>query len=182
VNVVSSRGFTLEGYVQTSHGTVDTKVVQSIEFNNSQRYQVKNDGSIYYQTVAQTTTISSSTTTQDNNGVRFDSKQFSWPLTLNYDFTCHKNGSFQQFTGINQGFTKNVLVTLNGAPTFSSTFSDTVAPTDMLIGNAAGQVSPNGQTNSETYQYSDSTGACWNQTVRAQGGALIVVQGGSCQN
>jgi len=182
VSVVSNRGFTIEGYIQTSHGTVDTKVVQAIDFNNAQRYVVKNDGSIYDQTVDQTTTISSSTTTQDDNGVKVDSKQFSWPLTLNYDFNGHKNGAFQQLTRINQGFTSNVLVTLNGAPTYSSSFSDTVVPTDMLIGNAAGQVSPNGQTNSETYQYSDSTGACWNQTVRAQGGTLIVVQGGSCQN
>ena len=182
VNVVSNRGFTIEGYVQTSHGTVYTKVVQAIDFNNAQRYVVKNDGSIYDQTVDQTTTISSSTTTQDNNGVKVDSKQFSWPLTLNYDFNGHKNGAFQQLTRINQGFTRNVLVTLNGTPTYSSSFSDTVVPTDMLIGNGGGQVSPNDQTNSETYQYSDSTGACWNETVRAQGGTLIVLQGGSCQN
>jgi len=182
VNVVSNRGFTIEGYVQTSHGTVDTKVVQAINFTNAQRYLVKNDGSIYDQTVDQTTTISSSTTTQDDNGVKIDSKQFSWPLTFNYDFTGHKNGAFQQLTRINQGFTKNVLVTLNGAPTYSSSFSDTVVPTDMLVGSANGQVSPKGQTNSETYQYSDSTGACWNETVRAQGGTLIGVQGGSCEN
>src|SRR6516165_10699577 len=66
VSVVSNRGFTIEGYIQTSHGTVDTKVVQAIDFNNAQRYVVKNDGSIYDQTVDQTTTISSSTTTQDD--------------------------------------------------------------------------------------------------------------------
>ena len=182
VNVGSSRGFTVEGVVQTSHGTVDTKVVQSIDFNNGQRYRVNGDGSIYDQTVAQTTTISSSTTTQDSNGVTVESRQYSWPLSMNYDFTGHKNGSFQQHTQINQGLTKSTLVTLNGVPTFSSNFSDSVAPNDMLIGDKNGNVTPNGQTNSETYQYSDSTGACWNETVRAQGGALKVVQGGSCQN
>ena len=43
VNVVSNRGFTVEGYVQTSRGTVDTKVVQAIDFSNAQRHLVKND-------------------------------------------------------------------------------------------------------------------------------------------
>jgi hypothetical protein len=182
VNVVSNRGFTIEGYVQTSHGTVNTKVVESVEFSNAQRYLVKNDGSIYDQTVDQTTTIASSTTSQDSDGVKVESKQFSWPLTLNYDFNGHKNGAYQQLTRINQGFNKNVLVTLNGATTYSSSFSDAVAPSDMLLVNAGGQAGPNGQTNSETYQYSDSTGACWDETVRAQGGILKVVQGGNCQS
>lgn len=182
VGVDSNRGFTVEGFVQTSHGTVDTKVVQSIDFSNDQRYRVNGDGSIYDQTVDQTTSISSSTTTQDDNGVRVDSKQFNWPLSLNYDFTGHKNGSFQQHTQIRQGFTKSVLVTLNGTPTYSSSFSDAVAPNDMLIVDKNGNVSANGQTNSENYQYSNSEGACWNETVRAQGGTLKVVQGGSCQN
>jgi hypothetical protein len=182
VSVTSNRGFTVEGYVQTSHGTVDTKVVQSVDFSNAQRYLVKTDGSIYDQTINQLTSISSSTTTQDSNGITVDSKQFSWPLTLNYDFNGHKNGSYQQFTQINQGFTKSVLETLNGTPTYSSSFSDMVAPTDMLMVDSSGNASPHGQTNSETYQYSNSNGACWNETVRAQGGTLKVVQGGDCQS
>lgn len=182
VNVSSNRGFTVEGFVQTSHGTVDTKVVQSINFNNGQRYRVNADGSIYDQTIAQTTSISSATTTQNSNGTTVKSEQYAWPLSMNYDFTGHKNGSFQQFTQIHQGFNKSVLVTLNGVPTYSSSFSDAVAPTDMLMVDKNGNVSANGQTNSETYQYSNSNGACWNETVRAQGGALKVIQGGSCQN
>jgi len=180
VSVVSNRGFTTEGYVQTSHGLVDTKVVQSIDFSNGQRYVVKDNGFIYDQTVDQGTTISSVTTTQAGSNVTVDSKQFSWPVSLNYNFTGHKSGAFQQFSQINQGFTKNVLVELNGNPTYSSVFSDVVAPTDLLAVDSSGNASPHGQTNSETYQYSDSTGACWNETIRAQGGALNVVQGGSC--
>ena len=87
--MTSSRGFTLEGYVNTSHGTVDTKVVQSIDFSNAQKYYVHLDGSVYDQYVGQTTTISSVTTTQDSGNILTNNKQYSWPLTLSYAFTAN---------------------------------------------------------------------------------------------
>ena len=33
--------------------------------------------------------------------------------------------------------------------------------------DASGTATTTGQANSETYQYSNSNGACWNETVRA---------------
>ena len=82
LSVTSNRGFTTEGYVQTSHGSVDTKVVQSIDFSNGQRYYVTFDGSVYDQAVLQSTTISSATTTNSGGAITTNSKQFSWPLSL----------------------------------------------------------------------------------------------------
>jgi hypothetical protein len=180
LSVTSNRGFTVEGFVNTSHGMVDTKVVQSIDFTNAQKYYVRNDGSIFDQYVGQNTTISSATTTQDSGNVTTNSKQYSWPLTLSYGFTGHPDGSFQQFSQISQGFTKNVLVKVNGTATYSSSFSDAVNPTDTLVVDPSGNSSAHGQANSETYQYNNSNGACWNQTVRAAGGVLTSVSGGSC--
>jgi hypothetical protein len=182
LSVASNRGFTVEGNVQTSHGMVDTKVVQSIDFMNAQKYYVRTDGSVYDQYVGQSTTISSATTTTNGNNVTTDSKQLSWPLTLSYDFKANPDGSYQQFSQIHQGFTKNVLVKLNGTPTYSSSFSDAVAPTDTLLVDASGNATPRGQASSESYQYSNSLGACWNETIHASGGVLTSVQGGSCQH
>lgn len=182
LSVTSNRGFTVEGNVQTSHGMVDTKVVLSIDFTNGQKYYVRTDGSIYDQYVGQTTTISSATTTTSGSNVTTDTKQFSWPLTLSYDFKANPDGSYQQFSQIHQGFTKSVLVKLNGTPTYSSSFSDAVAPTDTLVVDASGNATPQGQASSETYQYSNSLGACWSETIHAAGGVLTSVQGGSCQH
>jgi hypothetical protein len=182
LSLTSNRGFTVEGNVQTSHGSVDTKVVQSIDFNNAQKYYVRTDGSIYDQFVGQTTTISSVTTTTNGNNVTTDSKQFSWPLALSYDFKANPDGSYQQFSVLHQGFTKDVLVKLNGRPQYSSSFSDAVSPTDTLLVDSSGNSSTRGQASSETYQYSNSQGACWNETIRAAGGVLTSVQGGSCQH
>jgi hypothetical protein len=180
VSVSSSRGFTLEGYVQTSHGNVDTKVVQSIDFSNWQKYNVAVDGSVYDQSVKQITSIVSATTTKQSGKTISSYKQFAWPLNLSYDFTANPDGSFQQTTNLQQSFQSSELTTLNGFPTYFNTFFDAVSPTDTLMVDASGNATTAGQANSENYQYYDSTGACWNQTVKAAAGALTSVKGGNC--
>ena len=180
LSVTSNRGFTVEGYVNTSHGRVDTTVVQSIEFSNWQRYYVHEDGTVDDQDVIQNTNISSSTTTQAGSNITTDLKQFSWPLTLSYTFNFNPDGSYQQNTRITQGFQKSTLVELNRRPTYYSTFDDAVAPTDNLYVDTNGNAYPSDQKNSETYQYSNSDGACWNETIRAAAGVLTSLRGGNC--
>jgi len=180
LSVDVDRGFTVEGFVNTSHGTVDTKVVQSIDFSNAQKYYVVLDGTVYDQVIQQNTSISSSTTTMSGGNVTTNATQFSWPLNLSYSFSVNSDGSYQQYTTLTQGFQKNLLVELNGNPTYSSTFSDAVAPTDYLQVDASGNATATHQANSETYQYNNSNGACWNETVKAAAGVLTSVQGGSC--
>ena len=176
----STRGFTTEGYVNTSHGTVDTKVVQSIDFNNGQGYYVLQDGSVDNQFVGLIDNISSVTTTTAGSNVTTNNTQYSWPLGLRYAYTANPDGSWVQSTQIHQSYSKNVLVELNGSPTYSESFSDAVSPTDTLSVDASGNYTLSNQTNSETYQYSNSNGACWNQTLTASAGDITSVNGGSC--
>ncbi len=181
VSVISFRGFTLEGYVQTSHGKVDTKIVQSIDFSNRQKYNVAVDGSVYDQGIQQMTSISSATTTTQGGNTIGNYKQFFWPLNLGYDFTANPDGSYQQTTKLQQGFQSNQLSTLNGAPTYNQTFLDAVSPTDTLMVDASGNVTTSGQANAENYRYYDSTGACWNQVIKAAAGVLTSTNGGNCR-
>lgn len=180
VSVNSNRGFTTEGYVQTSHGRVDTKVVQSIDFRNWQRYYVTTNGLIYDQTVHQGTSISSATTTRDQRNSTTRNTQFAWPLDLTYNYTANADGSYQQSSQINQEFDKNSLVLVNRWPVYFSSFSDAVSPTDTLSVDANGNVTTTGQANDEQYQYSNSNGACWNERIRAAAGVLTSVHGGNC--
>ena len=180
VSVSSTRGFTVEGYVQTSHGKVDTKVVQSIDFSNWQKYNVAIDGSVYDQDVKQVTNIASSTTTKQSGKTISSYRQFFWPLNLSYDFTANADGSYQQTTNLQQSFQSGELDTLNGFPTYFNTFVDAVSPTDTLMVDAQGNATTSGQANSENYQYYDSTGACWNETIKAAAGVLTSVKGGKC--
>jgi len=73
-----------------------------------------------------------------------------------------------------------VRVKLNGKRSYSSSYSDEVTPTDTLIVDANGNVTTQGQANTETYQYSNSNGACWNERIRAAAGVLTSIHGGSC--
>jgi Peptide N-acetyl-beta-D-glucosaminyl asparaginase amidase A len=180
VSVTSTRGFTLEGYVQTSHGKVDTTVVQSIDFSNWQKYNVAIDGSVYDQTVVQTTNIASSTTTKQNGQTTNSYQQFFWPLNLSYAFTLNADGSYQQTTNLQQAFQSGALTTLNGFPTYFNTFFDAVSPTDTLMVDSSGNATTSGQANTENYQYYDSTGACWNETIKAAAGVLTSDKGGKC--
>lgn len=79
-----------------------------------------------------------------------------------------------------QSFQDGELTALNGFPIYFSTFSDSVAPTDTLMVDASGNVTTQGQANSESYQYYDSVGGCWNETVKAAAGVLSSVNGGGC--
>ena len=176
----SSRGFTVEGYVNTSHGLVDTKVVQSIDFNNGQRYYVLQDFTVDNQWIGQITNISSATTTTAGSNITTNSTQYSWPMGIRFAYTQNPDGSWVQSTAINQSFSKSVLVELNGTPTYSSSFLDEVSPTDTLNVDSSGNFTTSNQKNSETYQYSNSLGACWNQTLKASAGLITSVQGGSC--
>jgi hypothetical protein len=180
VSVTSNRGFTTEGYVQTSHGRVDTSVVQSIDFSNWQRYYVTTNGLIYDQTVHQNTSISSSTTTRDQRNFTTRNTQFSWPLDLTYDYTGNADGSYQQSSRIDQEFDKSSLLRVNRRPVYFSSFSDEVSPRDTLSVDANGNVTTHGQANNEEYQYSNSNGSCWNERIRAEGGTLTSVHGGNC--
>ncbi len=181
LSVTSNRGFVVDGFVNTSHGTVDTRVVQSIDFNNLQKYYLTTDGSVYDQVVVQTTSISSATTTTAGGNVTTETKQYSWPLNLAYAFNANLlDGSYQQFSTLTQAFDKSELVDVNGTPTYSSTFHDAVTPKDNLMVDASGNSSSSLQSSSETYQYSNTNGACWNQTIQAASGVLTSVQGGSC--
>ena len=50
----------------------------------------------------------------------------------------------QQYSQLKQGFSKSELVELNGTPTYSSTYSDAVSPTDTLFVDASGNATTHG--------------------------------------
>jgi hypothetical protein len=103
-------------------------------------------------------------------------------VQLDYTFNFNSDGSYQLNTRLHQIFNKNVLVQVNQRPTYSSTFSDMVMPTDNLYVDPNGNAHPTNQANKEVYEYQNSNGACWNETVQAAAGVLTAVHGGSCQH
>jgi hypothetical protein len=172
LSVSSNRGFALSGYVNTSHGKIQTDVAQSITFSNAQSYNVYIDGTVYHQTVQQTTGLAALTTTRSAAGVRLDSRLNTWPMTLKYDYNAYNDGSQKQVTSITQGVSENQLTTQNGWPVWFSSMNVSENPGDTLLIDPNGVATPTNQTNSERFTYVDSNLTCWDRTVKAGGGTL----------
>jgi len=178
VSVSSNRGFVVSGYVNTSHGKVQTDVAQSIGFSNAQTYNVYIDGSVYDQTVKQNTSIAAQTSTKSSAGLQLDTRLNVWPLTLSYAYNLYSDNSQKQVTSIVQGLSENQLTTLNGWPISFSSMNVSENPGDTLLIDPSGVATPTNQTNSEHFTYVDSNLACWDRIVKANSGTLTSYKDG----
>lgn len=176
VTVTSSRSFRVAGFVQTSHGRVDTRVEQNIQFSNSQNFNITNTE--FIQNVTQDTTIASVTKTQGNGeGVTVDN--FEWPLQLDFAFVVNPDGSGFQTTTIQQAYKNKKVVTQNGGPAFSSSVSNSVSPSDTLLFDSSFNITGSqNQANTQQYVSRDSSGACFSRTITAAGGVLTGITDG----
>jgi len=178
LSVSSNRGFLVSGYVNTSHGKVQTDIAQSITFSNAQTYNVYIDGSVYDQTIKQNTSIAAQTTTKSSAGLRLDYQLNAWPLTLSYAYNAYSDNSQKQVASITQGLSENHLTTRNGWPIYFSTMDVSENPSDTLLIDPNGVATPTNQTNTEHFTYFDSNRTCWDRTVKANGGVLTSYKDG----
>ena len=182
VTVTSSRQFTVAGFVNTSHGTVRTNVVQSINFSNIQTFNITN--TLFAQNITQQTNISSETKTQGGgDNPRAFQQSFNWPLNLNFSFIVNPDGSGSQTTTIKQQYLSSESGHGGpGADSFRS-ISNTVTPSDTLLFDASFNITGNtGQQSAQTYFSHETTGGCFSRTITADTGVLTsVADGNGCQ-
>jgi hypothetical protein len=176
VTVTSSRSFRVAGFAQTSHGRVDTRVEQNIQFSNSQNFNITNTE--FIQKVTQDTTIASVIKTQ-GNGESVTVDNFEWPLQLDFAFVVNPDGSGFQTTTIQQSYKNKKVVTQNGGPVFSSSVSNSVSPSDTLLFDSSFNITGSqNQANTQQYVSRDSSGACFSRTITASGGVLTGITDG----
>lgn len=176
VTVTSSRAFEIEGFVQTSHGKVDTRLEQNIQFSNSQNFTVTN--SDFIQDVTQDTTISSVTKTQ-GNGESVTVDNFDWPLQLDFAFVVNPDGSGSQATTIQQAYNNKTVVTNSGGQASFSSVSNSVSPSDTLLFDSSFNITGfQNQANTQKYVSRDSSGACFSRTITAASGVLTGITDG----
>ncbi len=171
VSVASTRRFTLAGYVLTSHGRVDTRIVQDVRFVSAQQFEVSPAREI--QNLQQTTQLSATTTTRSGTQVVVRRRALVYPLSFLSARFVRPDKSASRATTVHQAYQVTEQVTRNGVPVFSSALSDEVAPTDVLLFNAAGAFTGHQvQKSTQTYSYSDSRGQKYRQTVKAENGVV----------
>lgn len=176
VTVTSSRSFRLSGFVRTSHGRVDTRMQQDIQFSNRQDFIITNTD--FVQNITQDTTISS-VTTRGHEGEDDDSarnvQKLEWPLQLDFSFVVNPNGSGSQTTTIQQAYNKQEVAPGDDGPRFS-VVTNSVSPTDTLLFDSSFNITGSqNQSSKQQYFTKDSTGLCFSRTITAADGLLTSI-------
>ncbi|MFL6234808.1 MAG: peptide-N4-asparagine amidase [Thermoanaerobaculia bacterium] len=178
----NQRELTLAGYVDTSHGRVETTVRQTLSFANEQSFLVS--ATQYVQKIEQGTEIESSVETKGPHSVAHSEKHLSYPLSLDYSFLANEDGSGSQTTVIEQAFNSQEALGGNAVDSGLSRVSNTVKAADTLLFNAAGAITGfQDRGTSQTYIARGSGGACYSKTVTAANGVVTGVEDGQgCGN
>jgi hypothetical protein len=178
--VTSAQKFIVAGYVNTSHGRVNTKIDGNVNFSNVQ--SVTSSATTFGQGVVQTSTVNQKATTQD--GFLFTTKEnnVSYPFTINYLETLETNNDIEQVSTVDQKYQRSQIDSLEGLPVFQSNVSNEVSSGDTatFVPTPTGYgLGPNsGQSSKQTYTYKDSLGACYSRQLEAANNILNTVTDG----
>lgn len=170
VSVSSARRFTLAGYVLTSRGRVETRVVQDIGFVSAQQFDISPSRSV--QNLRQTTRLSATTTTRTGRSVVVRRRTMAYPLSILSVRLDHPDKSASQSMTVRQGYHVTDDVTRDGAPIFSSALSNEVSPADAARFDIRGRFAGRASRSAQTYSYSDSRGRRYKKTVTAKDGVV----------
>jgi hypothetical protein len=114
IGVKNSRNYSIEGFVNTSHGRVWTSVFNRQNFFSTQNidFDVVNQNILDQKTSVQTS-LNSTTTVRSRRGIRITQQDFSFPITV--DFVFPVNSTTFGFTVVTtQNYEASKLVWENG--------------------------------------------------------------------
>lgn len=180
ISVASDRKFSVRGYVNTSHGRVETTVEQNVNFLSAQTFDVNVNNGPEIQNLVQTSTVNSLTTTQNGFLAVTESKQISFPLTLNYSYVVNPDGTQTQVVTSDQQSLIAEKKGLNGFEFYHRHEQEEVKSTDTLQFNTSGALTAPGIGNSSaTYKSGDSLGTCYSRSLTAVNQILTAVTDGT---
>ena len=184
VAVASNRKFAIKGYVDTSHGRVETTVEQAVKFTNQQTVDVNPNLGPDDQDLVQTTTVDSVTTTRNGFLAETSTQHFSYPLALSYHFLYNADGTYTQRVAVNQ---KDILTeskAINGLEFFRNKATEEVNSVDTLQFNSSFSITaPGTGVSAASYSSKDSLGHCYSRSLTAANQKLVsVTDGKGCGN
>ncbi len=172
INTSLSRHFVIQGYANTSHGRVHTKVEQTVGFADTQGFTI-ND-TTYRQVVDQLTSVDSVSQTRIGRFVTGEFRQRArYPLHLDYAQQVVADGSFTVASTVHQGDQLDTGHRLFGFNLYSASVSNTVDSTDTLDFDASGNlIGHHGQQSAQAYAFHDSLGGCYRSDVGTLAGVV----------
>lgn len=178
--VGSNRRFEISGYVNTSHGRVETTVDQTVDFLSKQEFNVDPaTSSPDIQNAQQSSTVDSRTTTRGGPNAGVVEQHFSYPLTIDYSFLINADRSQTQTVTSDQQFLVREVNNTGSGPAVVSNESNEVHAVDTLNWNASGTfLGPTGGKTTQTYRLKSNHGDCWDRTLTAEAQKLSSIVGG----
>jgi len=184
IRVTSKREFEISGYIDTSHGRVETTVQQSVDFSNYQTFDVNpNANAPDVQNVQQVSTVDSQTITRDRGQQRTLTQHFAYPLMIDFAFVQNADGSYSQITTTDQKVLVSESLGTKGFATDFSQLNNEVHATDTRnFDSGLNSVGNTGSKTWQTYVLKDSRGACYGRTISAAAQVLVSVdEGADCK-
>jgi Peptide N-acetyl-beta-D-glucosaminyl asparaginase amidase A len=181
VAVSSRRNFAISGYANTSRGKVTTKVAQTVNFSNTQDFNIT--GNAYVQDISVVSALSSTTTTSGGGAATAVTTQlFDFPLTMDITEVVLANGNINQTTKTTQNYQFSVKTVQKNAVTFSSSLENSGQHTDTLeLDSSFNLLGNTGQSSSQQYNYFDSTSAAYVCDLAAVANVLTSFSEGCAQ-
>ena len=179
VSVASKRKFEIKGYLETSHGRVETTVEQTVDFLNSQVVDVNPNTGPDDQDVTQTSTVDSTTTTKTGYTIEKEVKHFSYPFKLNYVFNYNTDGTYTQAVTSDQKDIVSSAKAIDGWQYFSNAYTEQVKSNDVLQFDQSFNLTAAGVGDSSaSYVGTDSLGYCYSRSLASVNHKLTSVKDG----
>jgi hypothetical protein len=181
VVVISERQYEITGYVETSHGIVETTVKRALSFKNSQNFTI--NSTTYIQDLSQSTTVSAKTITRGILSVTENDSELSYPLTIHFAQTTNSDSSIAANTTAKQKYLAENARRFDGLTVSADKTSNDVSSEDTLTFNSAGALSGHAGASSQDYFTRDSRGTCYNRKLTSVNSVLTGSKdGGRCSH
>ena len=183
VVINSSHPYAIEGYVTTSHGRVDTKVERSVDFSQTQTYNIPISGAQYLQQIQQLTQVHGENTTSESGLATGTKIDFTYPFNLSYDFVVNSDGSSYATTQSDQKYLEQETPFLGPFAFGGSQASNEVSSVDTLDFDSSGNFTGNSDSSSwQDYVSRDANGYCYSRKLTSAASILTaVIDGADCR-
>ncbi|HTA66391.1 MAG TPA: peptide-N4-asparagine amidase [Xanthomonadaceae bacterium] len=167
-----SRSFVIEGYADTAHGRVYSRVQQAVDFADTQDFTIT--GTQYRQLSEQLTTANSTSQSISNGVVTQQYEQnVQYPLHVDFNELVHANGNITLASTAQQGFTKNESRAAGSVATYAAKVDNSVKSADTLDYDANFNfLGHSGQHSTQTFTFNDSLGSCYGKSVASLNGVV----------
>lgn len=179
------RKYVIEGFVNTSHGRIQTRVEQQLDFTDRQSFSTIDDHTYRQVTDLLIQAHSISRTTIGSAVTSELQKSFNFPLHLDVLKPVGSDTNYTRIIGLHQGYEKTIELSLKGRPVYSSQTSNTRISHDKSAYDTTHKVLSDSseQLSVQSFQFSDSLGGCYRSELTDLAGKLLTYNTGlGCPN